>query len=237
MKDIKVFDFHRIFLGDGPPLFLLEIVFRTAIMYAYTIMLLRFLGKRGIGQLSTLEVAIIISFGSAVGDPMMGADIPILYGIVAVTTVAFLQVGMERVINSNKKIELVMEGKADCLVDDGVIAVDQLKQNNLSQEDLFRSLRSSQVQHLGEVKKSFFETSGNISVLFHSPREIKPGLSVLPMELWPDSAILTVPDSITDEGLYSCTNCGFTVQLAAGQPSGHCKRCGCGNWTAATTTN
>jgi len=67
----KVFDFHRIFVGDTPPLFLLEIVFRTLIMYAYTVALLRVLGKRGMGQLSMLELAIIIAFGSAVGDPMV----------------------------------------------------------------------------------------------------------------------------------------------------------------------
>jgi uncharacterized membrane protein YcaP (DUF421 family) len=61
----KPFDFHRIFLGDAPLLFLLEIVFRTLIMYSYTVLLLRFLDKRGMGQLSMLELAIIISFGSA----------------------------------------------------------------------------------------------------------------------------------------------------------------------------
>jgi len=41
-------------------------------MYAYTVFLLRILGKRGMGQLSMLELAIIISFGSAVGDPILG---------------------------------------------------------------------------------------------------------------------------------------------------------------------
>ena len=55
-------------------------------MYAYTIFLLRVLGKRGMGQLSTLELAIIISIGSAVGDPMIGVDIPIVHGLLVVTT-------------------------------------------------------------------------------------------------------------------------------------------------------
>ncbi len=105
MEDIRVFDFHRIFFGNYPLTFLLEIIFHTCIMYAYTIALLRFLGKRGMGQLSNLELAIIISFGSAIGDPMIGAEIPIFYGITAVTTVALIQVGMEKFINKSVKAE------------------------------------------------------------------------------------------------------------------------------------
>ena len=90
----KPFDFHRIFLGDAPTLFLLEIVFRTFIMYCYTVLLLRILGKRGMGQLSMLELAIIISFGSAVGDPMVGAEVPIVYGVVAITFVTIFQISL-----------------------------------------------------------------------------------------------------------------------------------------------
>ncbi len=82
-------------------MFLVKIVFRTVIMYGYSILLLRILGKRGMGQFSGLELAIIICFGSAVGDPMIGADIPIIYGIVAITTVAVLQISMEKIINKS----------------------------------------------------------------------------------------------------------------------------------------
>ena len=159
------FDLHRIFIGDGPLLFLLEIVFRTTIMYGYSIFLLRLLGKRGMGQLSTLELAIIICFGSAVGDPMIGAQMPISYGVIAITTVALLQVGMEKIINRHDKLEKLVEGKPNCIVDQGLIVLDVLKKENLSHADLFRSLRSKEVEHLGEVHKAFFETSGEITVI------------------------------------------------------------------------
>ncbi|HEY1008464.1 MAG TPA: YetF domain-containing protein, partial [Daejeonella sp.] len=182
MQDIDVFDFHRMFLGDYPLTFLLEIIFRTIVMYAYTIVLLRFLGKRGMGQLSNLELAIIICFGSAVGDPMIGADIPIIHGFTAITTVALVQVGMEKFINKNKRIEQIMEGLPECLVDDGKILLDKLKTENLSNADLFRALRNKEVVHLGEIDKAYFETSGDITVFFHNKRKIKPGLSIKPIE-------------------------------------------------------
>ncbi len=233
MDEFKVFDFHRIFLGEAPLLFLLEIIFRTTIMYGYTILLLRLLGKRSMGQLSSLEVAIIISFGSAIGDPMMGIDVPILHGIVAVTTIALLQIGMERIINENKKIEFVMEGKSDCVVDEGLILVEAIKKNNLSHEDLFRSLRGKDVQHLGQVKKAFFETSGSISVFFYSPEQVKPGLSIIPEELIPKANIFCSPFATGEDSFYSCSKCGNTLNLPGQQILSSCGRCENSQWVKA----
>ena len=228
MNNFEVFDFQRMFIGSAPPIFFLEIIFRTIVMYLYTIFLLRFLGKRGIGQLSSLEVAIIICFGSAVGDPMMQLEVPILYGIVAVTTITILQIWMERVINRHKKLEEIMEGKAECLVDEGIISIEILRKNNLSHEDLFRSLRNNEVEHLGQVKKAFFETSGQLSVMFHSPKQIKAGLSVMPLEL--QNTIIKAPACVKAEGEYSCSNCGNTRQFCKNENFDLCNVCNCGNW-------
>jgi len=186
------------------------------------------------GQLSSLEVAIIICFGSAVGDPMMQLQVPILYGITAVTTIAILQLWMERIINKHKKLEEVMEGKAECLVDNGLISLEVLRKNNLSHEDLFRSLRNSEVEHLGQVKKAFFETSGQLSVMFNSPKQTKAGLSVMPLEMVPEKSILKSSSTVEKEGLYSCTNCGYTRQYNKDQNFDLCDKCRCENWLPST---
>lgn len=234
MKEtFRVFDFHRIFLGDSPPLYLLEIVFRTLVMYAYTVFLLRLLGKRGMAQLSMLELAIIIAFGSAVGDPMIGADIPIFHGALAVTVVTIAQIGFERLINKSRKIEATMEGVANLLVENGIIQWSCMKRDNLSKEDLFRSLRQKDVQHLGQVRKVFFETSGNVSVFFHPPQKVKPGLSIEPEELTPYEVVDTLVD--VEQGVYSCTNCGNTVELTGSKIIERCEVCEERAWTPAVT--
>ncbi|RBQ11490.1 DUF421 domain-containing protein [Pedobacter miscanthi] len=225
MKDFQTFDFHRIFFGDLPYSFLLEILFRTAVMYCYTILLLRLLGKRSMGQLSTLELAIIICFGSAVGDPMMGKDIPILHGIVVITTVALLQIGAEWVINRNKRLEQFMEGRPDCLVKDGMIVLKSLSKNNLSQEDLFRFLRSKDVEQLGQIKDAFFETSGLVSVWCYAKPDIRPGLSILPEEYLSGSTYIAAGKTVSQSGAFSCRNCGYTTNYRAGQHFPVCPQC------------
>lgn len=232
-QEFQVFDFHRIFLGDAPPLFLLEIVFRTIIMYGYTIFLLRVLGKRGMGQLSTLELAIIISFGSAVGDPMVGAQVPILYGVVAISVITFLQIALERLINKNKRVEAFMEGEPNLVVQNGVIQWDCLMKDNLSKEDLFRSLRGKDIDHLGQIKKAFFETSGQISIMFQPLNKIKPGLSILPETIINESSILNLTSKVKDPGAYCCLNCGHVETLKMNENIMSCEVCNGEEWIKA----
>ena len=230
----KPFDFHRIFFGEAPGLFLLEIVFRTLIMYSYTVLLLRFLGKRGMGQLSMLELAIIISFGSAVGDPMVGAEMPIVHGMLAITVIALFQVFLERLIKMNRKVEAVMEGSPNLVVNEGVIMWECMKRDNISKEDLFRALRGKDVQHLGEVHKAFFETSGTISVFFRSPKKVLPGLAVLPDELIQQDEIIKEGESFPYEGTYSCMDCRQLVQGEKHTPATTCPVCSGKRWVEAT---
>ena len=212
---------------------MLEIVFRTLIMYGYTIFLLRFLGKRGMGQLSILELAIIISFGSAIGDPMMGANVPILHGIVAVTAVAIFQVGLERFINRDKKVEAFLEGIPDLVIVDGIIDCKILEHDNLSKEDLFRSLRFQNIKHLGQIEKAYLETSGQISIAFHSTKNVKHGLSVTPELEIPAEDIFKKSMLVPKQSFYSCMNCGKTKPLAAGAAFPSCKNCAHEEWVEA----
>ena len=67
MDQITAFDWQRLFIGDEPPLFLLEIVFRIAVIWPWTMVLLRWIGGRSISQLSLVEFLLVIAPGSAVG--------------------------------------------------------------------------------------------------------------------------------------------------------------------------
>ena len=222
-------DWRRIFIGDAPILFLAEIVLRTAIMYGYTSFLLRVLGKRGLGQLSSLELAIIIGFGSAVGDPMIYDDVPVIYGMIAVTVITFMQIGLEKFINTNKKAESIMDGEPNLVIDDGIMIYENMKNDNLSREDLFRFLRLNNVTHLGEVSKAFFETSGQLSIMYKTAELVKPGLSVLPNN-YVNTTAVTANEKITEPGIYICSQCGNSSQFHKEDIVYHCAKCHGDSW-------
>ncbi len=79
MDPVSPFDWHRMFLGAEPPLYFLEIIFRIAALYTFTVLAVRLMGKRGNRNLSPFQTVVIIALGSATGDTMFYPQVPLLY--------------------------------------------------------------------------------------------------------------------------------------------------------------
>ena len=174
-------EFDRIFLGDLTVELVIEIVLRTAVMYLFTLTLVRVLGKRGLGQLSPFELVIIVALGSAVGDPMFYADVPLAHGIIVITAVVALERVLVKLTERNRPIERLIESSPVLLVRDGVLLVEALNREDLSQNEVFMGLREKGVEFLGEVRRAYLEPSGHISV-FKEKSPAAMGDSILPTD-------------------------------------------------------
>ena len=93
-SEFTPFDVERMFVGTKSWLFTLEIVARTALIYGYALLLVRWLGKRGVGNLTPFDHIIIVALGSSVGDPMFYPDVPLLHAMTTITVVIALQRGL-----------------------------------------------------------------------------------------------------------------------------------------------
>lgn len=174
------FDPIRMFVGDFSWGFTLEIVLRTVVMYVYTLAVVRALGKRGLGHVSPFELVIIVALGSAVGDPMFYADVPLLHGIIVITVVVALQRALEELTQRSPRVEEVLESQARRLVTAGVVDEEALNAEKLTEVELFAALREREVEHLGQVKLAYLEPSGVITVFKVEDGQPPTGRSVLP---------------------------------------------------------
>lgn len=225
-EKIKPLDWQRMFIGDTDPLFLLEIVLRTGIIFIWLLLLLRITGKRGLAQLSPVELAIVIGLGSAAGDPMFYPEVPLLHAMLVLAVVVGFQRLLTALVNGNEQFETFVEGKPVELVRDGMILPGQLDKVKLSREDLFENLRAQQVRQLGQVQRAYFEQDGKLSVFLHPKGEAPAGLAIVPpwdIE-WP------FPPPASYSGPRACLNCGRVTQGGRNQ----CE-CGGDKWTPATT--
>lgn len=210
--DIQPFDWHRIFLGDVPALFYLEIAFRTLAMYVFALISLRLIGKRGLRQMSPFEFAVVIALGSAVGDPMLYPEVPLVFGFVVIATVVALERIVLSLVRRSPEFDHFVSGKASRLINRGCVDVDAIEAGTLDQEAFFAMLRTSGIEHLGQVKCAFVEQSGELSVFTFPPSEEQPGLPILPpSESDPDVDVATVNTVV--EGHWSCTRCGYTTEF------------------------
>jgi uncharacterized membrane protein YcaP (DUF421 family) len=142
----------------------MEVVFRTTFLFLYTLVLVRALGKRGMGELSPFDLIIIVGLGSAVGDPMFYADVPLMHGMIVIAVIVGLQTILARLTQRNPTLERLVESAPVLLVADGEINSEALKEEELSEAELFMNLRMAEIENLAQVRMAFIEPNGRVTV-------------------------------------------------------------------------
>jgi len=224
----KIFDWDRLLFNELPGEFLFEVIFRSAIMFTILLLTLKLTGKRGVKQLSIFETVIIIALGSAAGDPMFYEDVGILPAMVVFSVIILMYRFVTWLTGKSKKFEEFMEGKTECLISDGKFSISTFEKESLAQDEFFAELRLRSIEHLGQVKFAYLETSGEVSVFYYEDEDVLPGLPIVPQ------LFLNKSKKIPAEGLYSCTFCGNTEVQKTGTAT--CKVCNRTEWVEAIKT-
>ncbi len=215
-------EWSRILLNDLSADFLIEVVFRSIVMFFVILFTLRASGKRGIKQLSIFELVLIIGLGSAAGDPMFYEDVGILPALTVFIVIISLYILITRLADKFGWFERLLEGTPTYVIRDGTIIPESFARSGLSKDELFGELRLLNVEHLGQVKTVLIETSGDFSVLFYPDEEVKPGLPIFPHML--DEKTMYIPAS----GSFGCHSCGQVAHLHVGE--NECSACACDEW-------
>lgn len=224
----RTMDWERIFFQDVDGQFALEVIFRTTCMFIVIMAVLRLSGKRGVRQLSIFELAIILSLGSAAGDPMFYDDVALIPAMLVCATAIGLYRLITWLMTKSERFEQILEGKPVYIVEDSVMTIKDDTKDSLSIDEFFAELRDKGVEHLGQVRAAILETNGSMSVFFYPVEEVRYGLPILPNAYRKHVSVVEHPD------LYACIFCGTLQQL----PPGHhlCNRCNHHEWVQAINT-
>lgn len=226
---ITAFDWQRLLIGDEPPLILLEIVVRTIVIYAYTLLLLRWLGSRTIGQLSTVEFLLVIALGSAVGDAMFYPEVPLIHAMLVVTLVVVANKLLDMSISKSGKAERLLDGKPREAVRDGVVARRFLDEDWMSLYELFQELREEGIEQLGEVRRAYVEKDGRVTV-FRQKDTVPEGLPIVPPSQIEPLKLVSPSDPAARDVRLVCATCG-NGHSGADQ----CSNCERKEWTPASS--
>ncbi|MFD1143542.1 DUF421 domain-containing protein [Larkinella insperata] len=226
MKKEQLFltDWKRIFFGDTPPLFMLEVLMRTFFIYLVLVIAMRIFGKRLTGQISLIEMAIMLTMGAILAPAMQLADRGLLSGVIALLCALAVERGINYWGLKNNQAERVIQGKESVLVEDGILQLEKLRSNRISRVQVMSVLRSKNIYNVSKIHRLYVEACGLFSVYTRETNE--PGLSTL-MENDPDihSIQQIVPDRL------ACKSCGNTAP-ATPKP-GDCTVCKTNQWVTA----
>lgn len=201
------FELDKILKGDEEWVFLLEIAMRTIVMFLSILIALAILGKRGVKQLSVFELVIIISLGSAAGDPMFYKEVGLLNAITVFIVVILCYKLTTYIVFKSERIEKMIEGSPICLIRDGRFSINNFKNEPLGYDEFFAEMRQYSVSHLGQIEMALIEVSGEISLYYYRDEDVKFGLPILP-HLYEEQH-----GQILKEDVYSCAFCGNTERI------------------------
>lgn len=143
---------------------------RTIIIYALVLCVMRFMGKREIGQMQPFELVISIMIADLASTPMTEIGIPILYGIIPIFGMLFMHIVISVINIKSIRMREIICGKPRILIDKGRIDERALIKENFTINELQERLRVNDVNNISDVEYAILETSGQISVILKSEK-------------------------------------------------------------------
>lgn len=154
---------------------MLIIIIRTIILFAVTVIFLRLMGKRQIGQLQPYELVVIIMISELAAIPMQDTGIPLVSGLIPIFILFAIQVTLSYISLKSEKARGIICGKPSILIERSVIREDEMRRLRYNINDLLEQLRTKNVTDINDVEFAVLETSGELSVFLKShKRPIQP---------------------------------------------------------------
>src|SRR5688500_18067374 len=132
---------------------LLAVSFSTAIVTFLIVFVIRWLGNKGLGQLSTIELIIILGLGDAVGQSMLNPNetsIPQGFTVIIIAIAIFKL--YDYLTTKYKKFSKVIVTDPILLVKDGNIIEESMKKARISRKELDSYMRLSGTDNISNIK-------------------------------------------------------------------------------------
>jgi uncharacterized membrane protein YcaP (DUF421 family) len=148
---------------------ILEKILRTILIYIFLIIGLRIAGKRELAQLNPFDLVVLLLLSNTVQNAVIGEDNSVTGGIIGATTLFIINYIMVRVLYGHQKLDQLIEGEPDVLIEKGEIKHERLKEELITITELEVAAHKQGLVSLDEVERAILEPDGAISFIAKKP--------------------------------------------------------------------
>lgn len=141
------------------------VMIRTVILYVLVSIVMRVMGKRQIGQLQPIELAVAVMVSALAALPMEDISIPLINSIIPILLLLIFQVTVSMVSLKSIKLRAIFSGKPTIVVENGKILQSEMVNLRININDLLEQLRLSGYPNIADVEFAIMETNGELSVI------------------------------------------------------------------------
>ncbi|MBO4823293.1 MAG: DUF421 domain-containing protein [Clostridia bacterium] len=144
---------------------MLTIVIRVIIIYIVTIVVMRVMGKRQIGDMEPFELVITLIIADLATIPMADPTIPIWYGILPLLVMQVLHFFVVKLQYKSKTVRKILSGSPVIVVSPQGIDYQKLKALDICTDELMELLRSKDIYDIKDIDYAILESNGKLSVV------------------------------------------------------------------------
>lgn len=142
---------------------MIDILLKGILIYFIVLIVIRFMGKREIGQLSIFDFAILLIIADILVSGL-SEDTPFYYFVIVILSLSFIQKLLSLVLLKWVWLRNIIEGKQSIIMMEGKLNIKEMKKQNYNIDDLIVQMRIKNISSLSEVRFIILETNGEISI-------------------------------------------------------------------------
>jgi uncharacterized membrane protein YcaP (DUF421 family) len=152
----SIFDLH---LGVD------EKILRSLLVFVFLAIALRLGGKRELGQLNVLDLAVLLLASNALQNALIGNDNTVTGGVIGAGTLFVANYVFVRLAYSNARLRRVLEGRPRVLLRDGQLDHDAMRKEAITEETLEDEMLTRNMTSFSDVGLIILETNGKLVFL------------------------------------------------------------------------
>jgi uncharacterized membrane protein YcaP (DUF421 family) len=142
-----------------------EFIVRAVVVYAFLLVLLRFTGKRQIGQLAPFDLVLLLVLSNALQNAMNGGDNSVTGGMILAATLVGLNWLVGWLTYHSKTLESLIEGRPILLIHNGRIDHRAMRRAQMTVHELNAALRADGHAGPESIRFAVLENNGRISAI------------------------------------------------------------------------
>lgn len=152
-----------------PSLPILEKIVRPIIIYFFLVLVFRLSGKRELVQLNPFDLVVLLTISNTVQNAIIGDDNSLAGGMIGATSLVITNYLVVRFLYGHRKLDHLVEGRPDVLVQGGKIRKNNLKRELITMAQLEAAARKQGFASLSEVDQCILEPGGTLSFIGKKP--------------------------------------------------------------------
>jgi uncharacterized membrane protein YcaP (DUF421 family) len=139
-----------------------EKVIRAVLVYVFLIIGLRLAGKRELAQLNPFDLVVLLTLSNTVQNAIIGDDNSVTGGLLGAAALLLINYLVIRFLFTHERVDRVIEGDSDILIEKGRLREDRLKKELLTRQELETAAHRQGFGDLKEIEQASIEPGGNI---------------------------------------------------------------------------